>query len=207
MTLPNLPVPLNVARIPGRLVVTTDAIVAASLADPPHGAWTATPLCALAGRTVDAHTFAFSISDTPSDLRTLQGYLAIALIGVPLEAPIKQAILNALNQFIIGSSTAVQINRQDAGLLTSDNRGLFGIGSNSAAAIAIIAAIAIPNLLESRISANESAAATSLKSIVFLAEIAFQKGLYHDRDQDGVGDYGFFTELAGGAIPGRAGYC
>jgi prepilin-type N-terminal cleavage/methylation domain-containing protein len=87
------------------------------------------------------------------------------------------------------------------------------------AIIAIIAAIAIPNLLESRITANESAAATALKSGVFPAQVQFQAGNYSDTVEDGtnteigiitggtatkaggngIGDFAFcFNQLAGG---------
>ena len=61
------------------------------------------------------------------------------------------------------------------------------------AIIAIIAAIAIPNLLESRIVSNEAAAGTSLKSGVFPAQVQFQAGGYNDNAQ-----------LATGALPGTA---
>jgi prepilin-type N-terminal cleavage/methylation domain-containing protein len=57
------------------------------------------------------------------------------------------------------------------------------------AIIAIIAAIAIPNLLESRITANESAAAASLKSGIATGETQFQGGSYSDTDSDGRGEY------------------
>ncbi len=64
------------------------------------------------------------------------------------------------------------------------------------AIIAIIAAIAIPNLLESRISSNEAAAASSLKSGVFPAQVQFQAGNYVDlggptagAGPDGIGDF------------------
>lgn len=60
------------------------------------------------------------------------------------------------------------------------------------AIIAIIAAIAIPNLLESRITSNESAAATSLKSGVHPAQAQFQGGNYADDPATVVG----FTEAA-----------
>jgi prepilin-type N-terminal cleavage/methylation domain-containing protein len=49
------------------------------------------------------------------------------------------------------------------------------------AIIAIIAAIAIPNLLESRIVSNEAAAATTLKSGIFPAQTQFQAGNYYDQ--------------------------
>lgn len=57
------------------------------------------------------------------------------------------------------------------------------------AIIAIIAAIAIPNLLESRITANESAAAASLKSGILAGQTQFQSGAYSDVDGDGRGEY------------------
>ena len=65
------------------------------------------------------------------------------------------------------------------------------------AIIAIIAAIAIPNLLESRVTANESAAATSLKSGIFAAQVQFQGGSYQDTDIDNVGEYGTIAQLTG----------
>jgi prepilin-type N-terminal cleavage/methylation domain-containing protein len=83
------------------------------------------------------------------------------------------------------------------------------------AIIAIIAAIAIPNLLESRITSNESAAATSLKSGLHPAQAQFQGGNYADDPTaaagldirtpgvgtggNGIGDFAFmFNQLAGG---------
>jgi prepilin-type N-terminal cleavage/methylation domain-containing protein len=81
------------------------------------------------------------------------------------------------------------------------------------AIIAIIAAIAIPNLLESRIVSNESAAGTSLKSGVFPAQVQFQSGGYSDNEAgilgagdtadgvggNGIGDYAWtYPQLSGG---------
>ncbi len=57
------------------------------------------------------------------------------------------------------------------------------------AIIAIIAAIAIPNLLESRITSQESAAAAALKSGLLPAEVQFQAGGYSDADGNGIGTY------------------
>jgi len=71
------------------------------------------------------------------------------------------------------------------------------------AIIAIIAAIAIPNLLESRITANESAAASSLKSGVFPAETQFQAGGYQDADGNNIGEYGTLEYLS--YVPNRIG--
>jgi type II secretory pathway pseudopilin PulG len=72
------------------------------------------------------------------------------------------------------------------------------------AIIAIIAAIAIPNLLESRITANEASAGTSLKAGVFPAQVQFQAGGYVDNGgpgtitTNGIGDFACrFSALSG----------
>jgi prepilin-type N-terminal cleavage/methylation domain-containing protein len=79
------------------------------------------------------------------------------------------------------------------------------------AIIAIIAAIAIPNLLESRISSNEAAAAATLKSGVFPAEVQFQAGSFVDNGSptapgtpDGIGDYAVLYTAMAGAVGATA---
>jgi prepilin-type N-terminal cleavage/methylation domain-containing protein len=66
------------------------------------------------------------------------------------------------------------------------------------AIIAIIASVAIPKLLSARVSANESAAISTLRSIAS-AQAQIQSSGTIDVDQDGGGEYGFFAELAGTA--------
>jgi prepilin-type N-terminal cleavage/methylation domain-containing protein len=69
------------------------------------------------------------------------------------------------------------------------------------AIIAIIAAIAIPNLLAARLSANETAAVATLRNIIS-GQAQFQQSGKADTDNDGTGEYGGFIELSGQA-PGR----
>src|SRR5438105_14430881 len=66
------------------------------------------------------------------------------------------------------------------------------------AIIAIIAAIAIPNLLAARLSANETAAVATLRNIIS-AQAQFQQGAKADTDNDGTGEYGGLIELSGAA--------
>lgn len=66
------------------------------------------------------------------------------------------------------------------------------------AIIAIIAAIAVPNLLSSRVAANESNAISTLRNVVS-AQAQFQTLGAIDADQDGSGEYAFFAELSGAA--------
>ncbi len=69
------------------------------------------------------------------------------------------------------------------------------------AIIAIIAAIAIPNLLAARLSANETAAIATIRNIVS-AQAQFQQGGNADTNANGHGEYGGFAELSG-ALAGR----
>ena len=67
------------------------------------------------------------------------------------------------------------------------------------AIIAIIASIAIPNLLSARLSANESAAIATLKNISAGQAQCKASGAI-DVDDNGAGEYGFFGELSGRTI-------
>ena len=64
------------------------------------------------------------------------------------------------------------------------------------AIIAIIASIAIPNLLSARVSANESAAIATLRNVVS-AQSQLQSQGAIDQDLDGLGEHGWFAEMAG----------
>jgi type II secretory pathway pseudopilin PulG len=73
--------------------------------------------------------------------------------------------------------------------------GLVGLG--------MVSSIAIPKLMTARNSANEAAAIATLRSIAS-AQAQFQAVGIVDSDGDGVGEHGFFGELAG-ARPVRVG--
>ena len=64
------------------------------------------------------------------------------------------------------------------------------------AIIAIIAAIAIPNLLAARLSANETSAVSTLRNLTS-CQGQFQAGAKADCDNDGTGEFGMFRELSG----------
>jgi len=66
------------------------------------------------------------------------------------------------------------------------------------AIIAIIASVAIPRLMAARLSANESAAISTLRSLSS-AQAQLQSSGAVDTDADGGGEYGYFAELAGTA--------
>ena len=72
------------------------------------------------------------------------------------------------------------------------------------AIIAIIAAIAIPNLMRARLAANESSAIATLRTISSAQE-TFRSSIIKDQDTDGLGEYGLLSEMCGTvAGPGMA---
>jgi prepilin-type N-terminal cleavage/methylation domain-containing protein len=64
------------------------------------------------------------------------------------------------------------------------------------AIIAIIASIALPRMAAARLSANESAAISTMRALMS-AQAQFQAAASCDSDGDGAGEYGSFAELAG----------
>lgn len=64
------------------------------------------------------------------------------------------------------------------------------------AIIAIIASIAIPNLLSARLNANESAAIATLKNISSSQAQCQASGVI-DANSNGAGEFGYFGELSG----------
>ncbi|MEZ5989814.1 MAG: prepilin-type N-terminal cleavage/methylation domain-containing protein [Planctomycetota bacterium] len=66
------------------------------------------------------------------------------------------------------------------------------------AIIAIIASIAIPNLMSARISANESAAISTLKNLTS-SQAQVQASGVVDTNGNGAGEYAYFQELSGGS--------
>jgi len=64
------------------------------------------------------------------------------------------------------------------------------------AIIAIIAAIAIPNLVSARLNSNETSAIATMRSII-TAESQFQTGSRADENNNGFGEYGTFGEMSG----------
>ncbi|MHC4924124.1 MAG: prepilin-type N-terminal cleavage/methylation domain-containing protein [Planctomycetota bacterium] len=64
------------------------------------------------------------------------------------------------------------------------------------AIVAVLAAIAIPNIMAAKLASNETAAIASLRSIVS-AQAQLQGLVAIDADNDAIGEYGTFAEMSG----------
>ena len=107
------------------------------------------------------------------------------------------AMAMAGHKLIKHSSPMIGYARSNDNGYCINNEGISSFAPSYVAVAAIVASIAIPNLLESKITANEAAAAATLKSAFFAGLIQFQAGCYLDIDNNGVGEYGFINHMNG----------
>jgi hypothetical protein len=196
VAIPNVPLPITLIADPGYWVVTSDPSLATTWNAGGPG-WSESAAGKLALAQAPEGTYMIGASDTPAVLRTAGGFLALIPFN---DAKDKQMATVLLARASAAAATGYLVgHHKGKDHWEMEARGLFGFG----AVPAIMAAIAIPNLLQSRNKANESAVASHLKSAVFPAQIQFQAGAYIDQNGDNIGEYGFLAEMAGGAVTGQ----
>lgn len=195
LPIPNVPLPVTLIADKGYWVITSDPHVATTWNAGGSG-WSTSPAMTLAFEKAGADAPLISASDTGAVLRTAGGFLA--LVPIP-DAKDKQTATVLLARAAAAASTGYLVGRQRGKTWELEARGIMGLGSVPL----LSAAIAIPNLLETRAKASEVAVVSLLRSGVFPAQIQFQAGAYVDQNGDNIGEYGFLSEMAGGAITGQ----
>ncbi len=198
LPIPNLPLPVTLLADAKYWVITSDQTLAAAWSAGATGTnhWGESAAVKLALEKANPEAFIIGASDTPAVLRTLGGFLPLLPIQ---DAKDKQMITVLLARAAGWASTGFLVGQHHGGGWEMEARGLLGFG----AVPAIIAAVAIPNLLKSRAAAGEGSVVSLLRSGVFPAQIQFQAGAYVDQNGDNVGEYGFLAEMAGGPITGQ----
>lgn len=195
LPIPDLPVAIQLARDRGHWLIGTDALLASTWGGGAAGGFTATAMGRELLTTAPAQACILGANDLAPSLRMALGPVNLALGEVRgMSAAERQAVIVALVRIAALLPPGMHWGEAAPGRLDLRGRG----GDVLWVALpAVIAAIAIPNLLESRVTANEAAAAATLKSGVFASQVQFQAGGYQDADGDGVGEYGLLSELSG----------
>jgi hypothetical protein len=195
VTIPNVPLPMNLIADKSYWVISTDPTLPTTWNAGGKG-WTSSPAMTLAFEKAGPDAALIGASDTNAVLRTAGGFLA--LIPFP-DAKDKQTATVLLARASAAASTGYLVGQQRGKTWELEARGLMGFG----AIPAIAGAIAIPNLIQTRDRANEVGVVSLLRSGVFPAQIQFQAGAYIDQNGDNVGEFGFFSEMAGGPLTGQ----
>jgi prepilin-type processing-associated H-X9-DG protein len=188
--LPNgIPLSLNLGRDRSHWVVSTDPSLAATWLTANGAAWGSSVLGQLVHDHSGTDTVALSVSDTPAQLREAANGSSLIVANISALSPAeRQAIPRLLSRLATLAKPGWGMLTRQGNEFHLASEGLSG-GNGTVVPVAIIAAIAIPNLLESRVTANEAAAAATLKSGVFPALVQFQAGAYIDHNHNGRGEY------------------
>ncbi len=196
LPIPNLPAVVTLIREANRWTVTSDPSLAATWSTGQPGGFAGSPLAKLIPPADGARACMVSVTDMPAIVRLVQAMAGMVLGDLSKSGVEPAEVAAAMAKFsrIVVPSWQIVVN--DGKRIVSDGQWLTPY-ENGGMLLPIVAAIAIPNLLESRVNANESAAVATLKSGIFPAEIQFQAGGYVDADGDSRGEYGFLDELTG----------
>jgi hypothetical protein len=195
LPIPNLPIPISLIADAKYWVLTSDQTLATTWLTNQEQNWSTSPALktALAQATPDA--FLIGASDTPAVLRTLGGFLPLMPIQ---DAKDKQTITVMLARASGAAATGYMIGQNKNGGWEVEARGLLGFG-----ALPLAAGATVASAMPKRGNAAEISVVSLLRSGVFPAQIQFQAGAYVDQNGDNIGEYGFLSEMAGGAITGQ----
>jgi hypothetical protein len=194
------PVQLTLVADQRSWMLTTDTVLASAWLEVAPGGYLDSPAAKTA--MTRAKSLApegpvlFATSDTPNVLRNALGFLSMGLGTIDAETlpPAERAaILSSINVLATNCSTGYIVSCQGRQGSDTELRGLLG----TVMWIPALAAIALPNLIESRITSNESSARAILEYSFVPAQVQFQAGGYVDQDGDSQGEYGFLDELTG----------
>ena len=197
---------ISIGRTTTTWVWSSDALLSGDILAGTAGGWVDSPLGKAAMHRVDAQTCFLTATDGQRAFRSMVQYASMFAGQLP-DRNLGAAVVKLAVALARGAGPGYVVGRRDGTSFVIEGRGpgldLLFPGGNPGS-MAIIAAIAVPKLLESRVTANEASAASTLRSGVFPGEIQFQAGAYIDENNNGRGEYGFLSELSGGPVPGFA---
>lgn len=193
LPVPELPVPVLLARARGRWLLSSDAGFAASWGGSGRRTASGTLVKALADR-APADACVMAAWDGGALLRSAAGLFADAVAGLRgMDGDDRQSLLAASTRL----STLLEPARQWA-VARDGALDIAGEGGDLLWPSAVMAAaLSVPGWIEGSIPPAEAAAVATLRSALFQAQLRFQADARVDQDGDGIGEYGFLGELAG----------
>ena len=189
LPIPNMPILVQLGKNDSHWILSSDAMHMQGLLNKTAATFAEGPLSAVMKQQAGAGCSVIGAYDTQKIIALVMQYLAF-IPDPEIKMQLSDLLLNIQQRVEPGYMV---LNQVDKGF-TYRAEGLFG---GYFSVVPIIAAIAIPNLLESRVTANQSAAMATMRSAIFASQVQFQAGAYNDSDANGVGRYGFINELSG----------
>lgn len=206
LTLPPVGTPLvlplgqvnaQLLRTDEELVLTTDAALAAHW---PDSGWTDTALGNAMLARVDQHTVAVTSGDTPAEIKDLVTSAGDAVQSLPIAPEQQQAVRALFERIARDCKPAWNIATVTGDDFRSEGEGIGSISGIVAGGVT--ASVAVPLIMAQRQIAAAAARPAendpihTLRAQILPAEVQYQAGAYHDHDQNGIGEYGFFTDMS-----------
>ena len=189
LPIPNVPILVQLGKNDSHWILSSDAMHMQGLLKKTAATFAEGPLSAVMKQQAGTGCSVIGAYDTQKIIALVMQYLAF-IPDPEIKMQLSDLLLKIQQRVEPGYMVLNQIDKG----FTYRAEGLFG---GYFSVVPVIAAIAIPNLLESRVTANQSAATATMRSAIFPAQIQFQAGAYNDSDANGVGRYGFINELSG----------
>lgn len=210
-----IPVPITLLRDKAHWVLSSDPVLVAGWSAGTPGGFADSAMAKTLYEKAPKDAALLGASDTPAVLRTIQGFLGMALMGnESLTAEQKQSINGAILRLASAASTGYVFTSNEIGGSRTEVRGLIGSGLVPLLVGGATFGFVMRERMglgmddagvEAKADTPEGKAIETLAAVLFPAEFQFQGGAYVDQDGDGVGEYGTFAELVGAAAPpGRA---
>lgn len=194
LPIPNLPVAVQLAVDRTHWLISSDAALPQTWLAGTPGGFADAPAGKAALANAPAQSHVIGASNTPAVLRTLAGFLSLALNANPnLDGKDKQAIMQGIARAAATASTGWLAMSTDGQRTVIDDRGLIGMGPLMA--FGVIAGLTASSRQDA--AQSEPLAAATLRVGIAAGQQQFKAGGYLDQDGDGAGEYGFLGELGG----------